>query len=225
MGKKRQFLIIGLGGFGFALAKAISKRGGVVFAVDKEERLVEEIKDFVEVAARLDATDYKALKSFGVENIDVGIVCIGAVEENLLATILLKKLGVPKIFSRAVSPLQKEILKALEVTRIIEVEQEFADAFALSLVERDVFKQISLSEGYSVVELKVPEAFIGKKLKELDLRKRYKVNVVAIKRKEPQIDEGGRREIVERLDPVPDPEIKFREDDICLLYTSPSPRD
>ncbi|RLD14258.1 MAG: TrkA family potassium uptake protein, partial [Caldiserica bacterium] len=174
MAKRKEFLIVGLGGFGFALAKAISKRGGVVFAVDKEERLVEEIKDFVEVAARLDATDYKALKSFGVENIDIAIVCIGAVEENLLTTILLKKLGVPKIFSRAVSPLQKEILKALEVTRIIEVEQEFADAFALSLVEKDVFKQISLSEGYSVVELKVPEFFVGKRLKELDLRRKYK---------------------------------------------------
>jgi len=206
-----------LWGFGSALAKALSKRGGVVLAVDRDKEKVDELKDYVEVSASLDSTEYKSLKSFGAQNVDVGIVCIGDVEANLLTTILLKKLGVPKIFSRAISPLQKEILKTLEVTRIIEVEEEMGENLAGILMAQDVFKQIVLSEGYSVVELKVPEFFVGKKLKDLELRKKYRVNVVALKRVEPYIDEQGRRELRDVLDPVPDPEIKFNSDDIIVV--------
>ncbi|HLD28719.1 MAG TPA: NAD-binding protein, partial [bacterium] len=177
----------------------------------------EDVKDLVSVAASLDTTEEKALRSLGIENVDVAVVCIGDVEANLLTTLLLKKMGLGQVFSRAVSPLQKEILKTLGVNRIIEVEEEMGEALASTLIAPRVLKHVVISDDYSMVEIKVPDFFVGKKLKDLELRKKYRVNVVALKKTVPVIDDQGRKETKEEIDPVPEPEWVFSSDDIIIV--------
>ena len=213
----REVLVLGLGRFGTALAVSLAKKGVQVIAVDSNKEQIEDVKDLVSVAASLDTTEEKALRSLGIENVDVAVVCIGDVEANLLTTLLLKKMGLGQVFSRAVSPLQKEILKTLGVNRIIEVEEEMGEALASTLIAPRVLKHVVISDDYSMVEIKVPDFFVGKKLKDLELRKKYRVNVVALKKTVPVIDDQGRKETKEEIDPVPEPEWVFSSDDIIIV--------
>ncbi len=215
----RQIAIFGLGSFGQALAKALASEGVEVIAVDRDKDKVEDIKDYVTVAAACDSTDEKTLKNLGIENVDLGCVAIGEdVEAGLLTTILLKRLGVPTIFSRAVTPMQKEILKAIGVARIIEIEEEMGSEIANTIIAPKILKRVTLGENHSIVEIKVPAKFVGKRISELELRKKNKINIVAIKRNVPDIDKtNGGRKVKEEINTVPDPETIFDEDDIIIV--------
>ena len=121
----RNIAIIGLGSFGSSVARELTEKGVQVLAIDRNPELVESIKDSVSHAAALDATDENALRAVDIENMDVAVVCIGEdVEANLLTTILLKKMGIQHIWTRALSLLQQEILRVLEVERIINLEED-----------------------------------------------------------------------------------------------------
>ncbi|MCD6422607.1 MAG: TrkA family potassium uptake protein [Elusimicrobia bacterium] len=215
----RQIAIFGLGSFGSAIAKSLAKGGAEVIAVDKDKEKVEEIKEYVTVAVACNSTDEKTLKNLGLENVDIAVVAIGEdVEAALLTTILLKKIGVPSIFSRAITPTQKEILKAIGVDRIIEVEEEMGKEIANTIIAPKFLKRVALSEEHAIVEIKVPEKFVGKKISELKLRQKNKVNIVAIKRSVPDIDRAnGSRKFKEVIDTVPDPETIFDENDIIII--------
>jgi len=215
----RQIAIFGLGSFGSAIAKSLAKGGAEVIAVDKDKEKVEEIKEYVTVAVACNSTDEKTLKNLGLENVDIAVVAIGEdVEAALLTTILLKKIGVPSIFSRAVTPTQKEILKAIGVDRIIEIEEEMGKEIADTIIAPKFLKRVALSEEHAIVEIKVPQKFVGKKISELKLRQKNKVNIVAIKRSVPDIDRAnGSRKFKEEIDTVPDPETIFDENDIIII--------
>jgi trk system potassium uptake protein TrkA len=192
--------------------------GAHVIAVDKEKDKVEALKESVTYAVSLNATDENALRAAAIHEVDVAVVCIGLdIEANLLITLLLKKIGVKKIWSRAISPLQQEILKALEVDSIINLEKEMGRLVARSLVMENVVKHVHLSPGYSVAEMKVPERFVGKTLRQTNLRKTYGVNVVAIKRQKPQITEAGERTFEEETENVPSPDRGLEEGDILVV--------
>ena len=215
----RQIAIFGMGSFGKALAKALATSGVEVIAVDRDKERIEEVKDYVTVPLICDSTDEKTLKNINIENVDIACVAIGEdVEASLLTTILLKKLGVPSIFSRAVTPMQKEILKAIGVNRIIEIEEEMGKEIANTIIAPRILKRVTLGDSHSMVEIKVPSAFIGKRISELDLRKNSKINIVAIKRNAPGIDKtNGSRKVKEEINTVPDPETFFDENDIIIV--------
>lgn len=215
----RQIAIFGLGGFGSALAKAVAKSGVEVIAVDRIKDRVEEIKEYVTVAASCDSTDEKTLKSMGLENVDLAVVAIGEdVEAGLLTTIILKKIGIPVIFSRAITPLQKEILKAIGVSRIIEIEEEMGKELATTIIMPKFLNKVPLDEDHSIVEMKIPSSFVGKKIKELELRKKNQINIVAIKKQVPDIDKAnGSRKFREEINTVPDPEMIFEDQDIIIV--------
>lgn len=214
----RQVAVIGLGRFGSAVARELVQQGAQVLAIDRSEDLVENIKDAVTHAAVLDATDESALRSVDIQNMDVAVVCIGEnVEANLLTTLLLKRMGIKRIWSRAINPLQREILKELEVDSIINLEEEMGRMIARNLVMENIARHLQLGEGYSLAEVKVPEGFVGKTLRAVDPRKTFRVNVVAVKKIVPDITEHGERTFKEITENVPSPDDVLAEGDVLIV--------
>jgi trk system potassium uptake protein TrkA len=213
----RQIAVIGLGMFGSTVAKTLTNQGVEVLAIDLEQERVEDIKDYVAVAVTLDAMNEKSLRSVGIDRVDVAIVCIGEnVEANLLITTLLKKMGIRNIYARSMTPLQEEILKSLEITKIIKLEEEMGEMVGKSLTNPNIQMSMKLSSGHTMAELCVPREFVGRTLRDLALRKRYDVNVVAIKKQQPAIDERGERIFRETVNDLPQGEDVLEEND-CLI--------
>lgn len=214
----RDIAVIGLGNFGSNVALELTELGAHVIAVDRNKERVEAIKDSVTYAATLNATDENALRSVGIHQVDAAVVCIGVdIEANLLCTILLKKLGVGRISARSISPLQQEILKALEVDSVINIGQEMGRLVARSLVIENVERHIHLSPGYSVAEIKIPESLVGTTLRQARPRDKFNVNVVAIRKKRPQIGRDGERTFEDYTENVPSPDAAFEENDIVVV--------
>jgi len=214
----RQIAVIGLGRFGLTVAKTLTSQAVEVLAIDVDKEKVEDIKDYVAVAVALDSMDEKALRSIGIEQVDAAIVCIGAnVEANLLTTTLLKKMGIKNIYARAVNPLQEEILKSLEITKIIKLEEEMGESVGKSLTSPNIQVCMKLSSGHTMAEIKIPQEFQGRSLKDLNLRKRYDVNVVAIKKQIPSIDETGKRILKEVINDLPQAEDVLQESDYLIV--------
>lgn len=217
----RNVAVIGLGGFGSSVARELTEKGVEVLAIDRDREAVEAIKDSVAHAVALNSTDENALRSVGIKNVDVAIVCIGEdIEANLLTTILLKKIGIHRIWTRALSPLQQEILKMLEVDNIINLEKEMGSFVANSLAVTNITRYIPLAKGHSIVELQIPGELVGKTLRELDLRNRFNVNVVAIKKMIPAITEQGARILEESVEDIPKPDDVLQENDRLLIVGS-----
>jgi trk system potassium uptake protein len=217
----RQIAVIGLGKFGSTVAKELTDRGAHVIAVDENKERVENIKESVTYAVVVNSTDENALRAIGIQNVDIAVVCIGEdVEANLLTTLLLKKIGIKKIWARAISPLQQEILKTLEVNNIINLEEEMGALVANSLISRSISKCIPLTPGQSIAELNVPNKLLGKSLREMKLRETFRLNIVAIKRKKPVINQLGEREFEEYMEHVPSPDSPLEDTDILMVIGS-----
>ena len=181
---KKQFVVIGLGRFGFSVAKTLAKDGSEVIAIDREEERVKKVSDFVTYAVELDAMDEKALRSVGVQNVDTAIVSIGEnIEASILVVMLLKEMGIRNIIAKAVTSLHGKVLENLGVQRIIYPERDMAIRVAHSLTRPNILEQLELSQEYSIVELSSPAHLIGKTIQESQLRSKYGVNLIAIKRK------------------------------------------
>jgi trk system potassium uptake protein TrkA len=217
----RNIAVIGLGGFGSSVARELTEKGVEVLAIDRNREPVEAIKDSVAHAATLDSTDENALRAVGIKNVDVAVVCIGEdIEANLLTTILLKKIGVHRIWTRALSHLQQEILKMLEVDNIINLEKEMGGFVATSLASANITRHIPLAKDHSIIEVQVPVEFVGKTLRALDPRNKFGVNIVAIKKMSPAINEQGERILEESIEDVPKPDDILEENDRLLIVGS-----
>jgi len=178
----KQFLIIGLGNFGFYLATQLYSKGHDVMAIDKSPVLVQSIKDHVTQAVVADATDAATLKAFGVKNVDTAVVGIGSVlGDSILAVLNLQELGIPHIVAKAISDPHKKVLEKLGVKDIIFPEKDTALSMAKKLDNPSLIDYLPFMEGYGIIELAVPEKFMGKSLKQINLTNRYGVQVVAIK--------------------------------------------
>ncbi len=210
--------IFGLGQFGRALAEALTNQGAEVLAFDTNPELVEDIKDRVAMAVTLDSTDEQALRAVGLEQVQVAIVAMGTnVEANILTSALLKQLGVPRVLARGTTPTQERILQAIGVNKVINVEREMGEAVASTLAIGDVHRYLTLAAGHSLVEVDVPPHLVGKSIEETQLRQRYGVNIVAVKRRTPDIDERGRRILREEISIVPKPSDALEEGDSLVL--------
>jgi trk system potassium uptake protein TrkA len=178
--------VIGLGRFGTALARRLAENGVSVIAIDRSPQVISEIKDHVDLAVRLDATDRQALLSQDIDKVDVCVVAIGEnFEDSLLTTVLLKQLGVPRVVCRAQTALHAEIFHQLGVYRVIQPEQEAGGHMARQLANPQLADVVPLSDDYALVELKAPRAFHGRSIEQIGLRTKYDVNLVVIKRPRP----------------------------------------
>jgi K+ transport systems, NAD-binding component len=183
--KNRTFGVIGLGRFGYHVARTLAQGGAEVIACDVDEEKVREISEYVSLAYVLDATDAKALKESGIANVDTAVVSIGEnIEASILIVVQLKELGVKEIVAKAVNPLHGKVLEKLGVDRVVYPEKEMAIRVAHSLLMGEFIEEIPIGEKHSLFELKAFDFMLGKTLRELDVRRRFGVSVLAIKRGE-----------------------------------------
>ena len=181
---RRQFAVIGLGRFGSAMATTLAELGQEVIGVDGDAERVRQLADTVTQAVELDATDERALRSVGIQDVDVAVVSIGEnIESSLLVVMQLGQLGVKSIVAKAVTPIHGRILEKLGVSRVIFPEREMAVRIAHGLVMPNVIDYIELSRDFSIVEVPAPEMFVGRTLKQLELRPKYGLTLIAIKRR------------------------------------------
>ena len=179
----RRFAVIGLGRFGSTLARGLAASGQEVIAIDSGQELIEELQDVVDQAVRLDATDEKALRAQGIDKVDVAVVSIGEnFEASLLATVLLRDMGVPEVIARATSQVRAQILKLVGATEVVLPEDESASRLAQRLATPNVVDYLSIADGFSLVQLKAPKTFHHRSLDELALRRKFGITVLAIRR-------------------------------------------
>lgn len=180
---KPQFAVIGLGNFGFAVAKTLAEKGYQVLCIDRSEERLERVRDIAIHAVQADATDEKVLREVGIEEMDCAVVSLGqSMEMSLLVALALKDLGVKQLVVKAVSPLHGRVLKKLGVDRVVFPEAEMGRRVAETLVTPSILDYLELGEGYSVAEVGAPKKFWEKNLAELQLRTEYGVTVLAIRR-------------------------------------------
>jgi len=199
---RRSFAVIGLGRFGSAMATTLVELGQDVIGIDSDEERVRRLADVVSQAAQLDATDLRALKEVGVQDVDVAVISIGEnIEASLLVVMQVLELGVDEIIAKAVTPLHGRILQKLGVKRVIFPERDMAMRVAHSLVVPNSLDYIELSRDFSIVEIPAPPEFVGKSLKQLELRPRYGLTLIAVKRK-PDNSDGEVTNIAPSADEV-----------------------
>ncbi|TDX49085.1 potassium channel family protein [Orenia marismortui] len=178
----KQFIVVGLGRFGYSLAKTLADKHYDVLAIDNDEEKVQEISSIVTHAVEADATDEEALKTLGVSNFDVGIVSIGEnIHANILTTLMLKELGVKTVVVKAQDRLHGKVLSKVGADRIVYPERDMGIRIANNLTSSNVLEYIELAPNYSIVEIAADENMYHKTLIELKLRSRFGVNVMAIK--------------------------------------------
>ena len=186
------YVVVGLGRFGHYLSLTLAERGADVVVIDKDANAVEAIKDRVFQAVIGDGTSRNVLENLGVANAEAVVVALGPkMEESLLTVHNLKEIGVKRIVAKANSDAHGKILEALGADEIIFAEKETAVRVGHRLGNRNLLDFLPLNDRYSIREIVVPEHFIGKSLRELDLRSRFEVNVIAIKRMEEILFPGG----------------------------------
>lgn len=214
----KDVVVIGLGAFGYTVATELSNSKLSVLVIDKDEDKVESISDYVTNAILGDATDIKVLEDAGVQNFDIAIVSVGNdIPASLIITMNLKDLGVKYIYTKAVNNLQAKILRKIGADKIIFPERDSAIKLASSIANPTIFEHIDLSKDYGLVEIIAPKRFIDKTLEEINIRKEYGVNVIAIKRKNPEVIESGRTILNEEVIISPSGSDKIIDGDVLVL--------
>jgi trk system potassium uptake protein TrkA len=182
-----KFAIIGLGSFGSYLARTLYEKGHEVLVIDKDKDKVEEAKDFSTQTVWMDSADKDSLQALGVQDMDVVVVSLGPeMESSILTVLYLHELGVNKILAKALSVDHGKILEAIGATEVIYPERDMAIRLAQKLSSRNVLEYLPLAENISIQEIVPPEGYIGKKLKDLDLMNRYRVQVIAVRQLVPE---------------------------------------
>ncbi len=216
--------IIGLGRFGISLAMELGPSSTQVIAVDRSTNLINEVKEYVDLAVKLDSTDQAALISQGINKVDVCVIAIGEnFEAALLTTVIAKKMEIPEIICRAQTKYHAEIFKQIGATRVIQPEIESGSHLAHQLANPHLKDFLTLADGFSLVELQAPESFVGQSLLGLNLRKEYEVNLVFIKRpvSPPEEEEEQSTNNEPELEGVfPTPTDLIQENDILVLVGS-----
>jgi len=181
----KSYVVIGLGRFGLELATQLYSCGEEVMAIDTDELLIDKIADRVTRAVAADARNLDVLKKLGVENFDRAVIAVGSdLAASALITMNLKTLQVPFIICKAHDDTYKDILEKLGADRVIIPEREVADKLALGLTRASVKEYIELANKFGIVEMKPIPEWIGKTIRELELRTRYGLNVIAVRKED-----------------------------------------
>ena len=181
---KKQYAVIGLGRFGSSIVNTLVEAGNEVLAIDSNEKRVNELDDAATHAVIADATDEEVLKAIGIRNIDTVIVAIGNdIQASILAVLVLKELGVNKVVVKALNKRHGQVLEKIGADWVVFPEWDMGERVAHQLMLPNVLNFIELAKDYNIEEIKVPSSMSGKSLKELDIRAKLNLNVIAIKSK------------------------------------------
>lgn len=214
---KNSFAVIGLGRFGRSVAINLANKGAEVLAIDNREHVIEDLRDEVAYAVCMDATDLKALKSHNIHEMDAAIVAIGTdFESLLLITVNLMELGVERIVARAMSKTQRVILERIGLKEIVAPETEVGRSLAEKLMNPGILTFMQLPDEYEIVEIETPPLCVDRSLQDIDLRRKYNLNLITIKRcKQQELAEG--EEPIYHIVGIPDGETKLLKTDTLLV--------
>lgn len=180
--KKKQFVVIGLGRFGYSLLEELIRLGHQVLAIDNNEDRIDYVAAIATHAVQADAMDEKVLKALDVASFDAVIVGIGGdIEASILTSITLKELGVRKIIAKAQNHMHGKVLEKLGIDMVIYPERDMALRLACNLVSNSIIEQIQLSSDYGILELITPVSFVGRSLEEIAIRQRMDITIIAIR--------------------------------------------
>lgn len=178
-----RYAVIGLGKFGATVVRSLHERGHEVIAIDRDRNRVQEVRDTSTQAIEANCTDQDTLRALGLQDADAVVVSLGEqMDASILVTLYLKELGLREIVVKAVSEDHGKILHLIGATEIVHPERDTARRVARGLGLRSIVEYLPLAADSSLVEVQVPAEFLGRTLAELEIRKRYQVLVVAIKR-------------------------------------------
>jgi len=183
--KTFQVAVIGLGRFGSSLATMLTELGGDVLAIDEDMSKVEGIADKVTHAVQADVTCEESLKKLGLSNFDVIVVAIGgSIQSSILASLIVKELGAERVIAKASSELHSKALEKIGVSCIVYPEKESGIKLAHTLMSVNLIEYLEISPDYRIAEVIIRDKYDGKTLREADLRNRFGLNVLAIRRGE-----------------------------------------
>ena len=201
------FIIIGMGRFGMALARELYRMGHEVLAVDKCEDVVHRVADSVSHALTADARDEQVLKSIGVRNFDYAVVAFADnIQDNILITLMLKELGVKNVIAKGNDDLHVKVLKRIGADRIVFPEADMGARYAQLLSSNNIIDYIDISEDYSIVEVGAPERWAGKSIRQIDVRAKYGINILAVKSSDGAI-----------INVSPEPEYVIRRGEVLVV--------
>jgi len=202
-----QFAVIGLGNFGYNVALALAQANHQVLAIDVDEKKVERIKDDVTQAVVCDVTEKDSLDQLISADFDAVIISLGkSVENSTLLTLYLRDINIRRIVVKAINEEHGKILSLVGATEVVFPEKSEAARLAMRLTSPNLIENIPLAPEYGIAEIEAPPRFVGKTLKELQLRSRYNVAVVAIK-----------EVLTDRFFLIPDPDMRIKPDSAILL--------
>ncbi|WP_319406587.1 TrkA family potassium uptake protein [uncultured Desulfosarcina sp.] len=203
----KRFAVIGIGNFGYHIAKALYEAKNEVITIDRNKDRIQVIAPHCTSSIVQDVTDIEALKGLGLDEMDAVIVSTGAnIKPSILICFHLARLGIKQIIVKAEDDDHGEILKQLGATEIIRPGMDMAQRLAMRLTSPNILDFLPLEEEYTIAQVDPPPPFIGKSLMELELRKRYHVNVIAVKERIP-----------ERFFMVPGADFKVKDSDILIV--------
>ena len=210
------YLVIGIGRFGKSVARTLYENNKTVLAIDENEEVIQHIIDnqIVGNAVVLNATDENALKKVINNDFDTAFVCIGTdIQSSILITVTLKELGIKKIICKARTEKQGKVLEKIGADMVVYPEREMGETLAKKIMNPKLTDYFKFSEEYNIFEFEVPEEFIGKNLKELDLRNKYEMNIIGIKQ--------GK----EHMNISPNSETVIEKGNILLVITNNKKKD
>lgn len=201
----KEFVVIGMGQFGSSVAKTLANAGATVMAVDKDEEYLEKVASYVTHAVCADVSNPEAMKQLGIQNYDGAIVGIGDdLESSVLVTLQLKEMGVSFVMAKAVNDLGGRILQKVGADKVIFPDREIGIRIGNEIMNGNYFEAIEVSEEYSIVDLTVPHAWIGKTLRDINIRSQYGVNVIGIRG-------------IDKVNINPEADYKLQEQDILIV--------
>ncbi len=177
----KQYIVMGAGRFGTAVATTLLKAGQEVMVIDQNEEAIQAISEIIDNVAILDVSDESALKSIGLGNFDVAIVAIGTnLRSSVIATLLAKELGVKEVISKASDKVQADVLRRIGADRVVFPEYDMGEKLGISLAYNKVYDFMKLDNNHSIFQLNVPKNWVGQSTLSLNLRENYNVNIVGL---------------------------------------------
>ena len=201
MGRNRQFAVLGLGRFGQSLVKTLIENDCDVLCCDKDIEIVNEMAKYGCHALQADVTDVHVLDQFGINNFDVVIVAIGEdMEGSILATMMAKELGAKFVIAKAKNDIQKSILEKVGADRVVLPERDMGVRIANTLITTNIIDYINLSDKFAIVEIQPEKNWVNKSILDSNVRAKYGLNIVAIKRQNHIIVSPLPSEVIEEKD-------------------------
>ena len=205
----KQYLVIGLGRFGTSVAKTLYEAGENILGIDVSEELVQDRinNNILKNAIIGDASDGKILKDIGAENFDVAFVCIGDIEASVMIALNLKELGIKSIIAKAINKKHGKVLTKIGATEIVYPEEHMGKRIAELTMNTDIIEHLKFTDNFVLVEVKAPSIFWNNSLIKLDVRNKYNINIVGIKKAN------------EEFLPNPTANVVIEEGDILVIIT------